>query len=81
MMLHPAQELEPPEIPVRFIDGLFEALEDEQTHLEASDDIRALLGEVVVAPGSHGKVRFWLEDDFAGIFSLASGKKNRSSGG
>lgn len=51
-LLHPnmAQEYR------KRIDGLFEALEDEQTRLEASDDIRALIGQIVVSPGAAGKV-------------------------
>ena len=57
------------------IDGLFEALEDEQTRLEASDGIRALVGRIVVSPGVDGGADLWLEGDLAGILTLASGRK------
>ena len=57
------------------IDGLFEALDDEQTRLEAGDDIRALVGRIVVSPGADGNVDLWLEGDLAGILTLAAGKK------
>ena len=30
------------------VDGLFIALEDEQTRLEASDDVRSLVGRIVI---------------------------------
>lgn len=59
----------------RRIDGLFEALKDERTRLEAGDDIRALVGKIVVSPGTERKVDLWLEGDLAGILSLAAGKK------
>lgn len=70
-LLHPnmAQEYR------KRIDGLFEALEDEQTRPEASDDIRALIGQIIISPGTDGKVDLWLEGDLAGILSLASGTK------
>ncbi len=70
-LLHPnmAQEYR------KRIDGLFEALGDERTRLEAGDDIRALVGRIVVAPGADGRADLWLEGDLAGILSLAAGKK------
>ena len=57
------------------IDGLFEALEDEQTRLEASDGIRSLVGRIVVSPGADGGADLWLEGDLAGILTLAAGRK------
>ena len=57
------------------IDGLFTALEDERTRLEASDDIRALVGRIIVSAGEDGKADLWLEGDLAGILTLAAGKK------
>ena len=70
-LLHPNMALEYR----KRIDGLFEALADEQTRLEASDDIRALVGRIVVSPGEDGRADLWLEGDLAGILSLAAGKK------
>ena len=52
------------------IDGLFEVLDDEQTRLEAGDDIRALVGRIVVSPGADGNVDLLLEGDLAGILTL-----------
>jgi len=57
------------------IDGLFVALADEQTRLEASDDIRALVGRIIVSSGADGGADLWLEGNLAGILSLAAGKK------
>ncbi len=57
------------------IDGLYEALKDEQSRLEASDDIRALVGRIIVSPSQDDKVDLWLEGDLAGILTLAAGKK------
>ena len=56
------------------IDGLFETLKDERTRLEASDDIRALAGRIVVSPGADGGVDLSLEGDLAVILTLASGR-------
>ncbi len=66
------------------IDGLFEALKDEQTRLESGDDIRALVGRIVASPGQDDKANLWLEGDLAGIVTLAAGKKHppiRRTGG
>ena len=63
------------------IDGLFEALTDEQTRLEASDDIRALVGKVTVSPREGDKADLWLEGDLAGILTLAAGKKTPAQPG
>ncbi|MAN64405.1 MAG: hypothetical protein CMI60_20930 [Parvibaculum sp.] len=57
------------------VNGLFVALQDEQTRLEASDDIRALVGRIVVSPGEDDKANLWLEGDLAGILTLAAGRK------
>ena len=64
-LLHPAMGQEYR----KRIDGLFEAFADEQTRLETSDDLRALIGRVVVAPGSgeDGSVVLRLEGDLGGI--------------
>ena len=59
------------------IDGLFAALQDEQTRLEAVEDIRSLGGRIVVAPGQENKADLWLEGDLASILTLAAGKKIR----
>ena len=76
-LLHPnmAQEYR------KLIDGLFEALQDERTRLEASDDIRALVGRIVVSPGKNGKADLWLEGDLAGILTLAAGKQTPADPG
>ena len=70
-LLHPnmAQEYR------KRIDGLFAALQDERTRLEAGDDIRALVGRIVVSPDGDGGAALWLEGDLAGILSLAAGTK------
>ena len=70
-LLHPnmAQEYR------KRIDGLFEALQDDQTRLEASDDIRALVGRIIVSPGKDGHADLCLEGDLAGILTLAAGAK------
>ena len=70
-LLHPNMALEYR----KRIDGLFEALADEQTRLEAGDDIRALVGKVIVSPGEGDKADLWLVGDLAGILTLAAGKK------
>ena len=70
-LLHPNMALEYR----KRIDGLFEALADEQTRLEASDDIRAFVGKVIVSPGEGDKADLWLVGDLAGILTLAAGKK------
>tara|TARA_R110000787_G_scaffold88103_5_gene187254 strand:+ start:62 stop:1804 length:1743 start_codon:yes stop_codon:yes gene_type:complete len=57
------------------VTGLFEALQDEQTRLEASDDIRALVGRIVVSPGKGDEADLWLEGDLAGILTLAAGRR------
>lgn len=57
------------------VDGLFTALQDEQTRLEASEDVRSLVGRIVVGPGEDDEADLWLEGDLAGILTLASGKK------
>ena len=57
------------------IDGLFAALQDARTMLEARDDIRALVGRIVVSPEADGGAALWLEGDLAGILNLASGTK------
>ncbi|WP_299410422.1 recombinase family protein [uncultured Roseobacter sp.] len=57
------------------VDELFEALADDTTRLEASDDIRSLVGRIVVSPGKDDAVDLWLEGDLAGILTLAAGKK------
>lgn len=57
------------------IDGLFEALRDEKARLEASDDIRSLVGRIVVSPATGGGADLWLEGDLAGILTLAAGRK------
>ena len=59
----------------RRVGGLFAALQDEQTRLEAADDIRSLVGRIVVTPGEDGKADLWLEGDLAGILTLVAGKK------
>ena len=76
-LLHPnmAQEYR------KRIDGLFEALKDEQTRLEAGDDIRALVGRIVVSPGKDGKAELWLAGELAGILTLAAGKKTPADPG
>ena len=63
------------------IDSLFEALDDEQTRLEAGDDIRALVGRIAVSPGKDGNVELWLEGDLAGILTLAAGRKTPADPG
>ena len=70
-LLHPnmAQEYR------KRIDGLFDALQDERTRLEASDDIRALVGRIFVSPGEGDRVDLWLEGNLAGILTLAAGKQ------
>ena len=57
------------------VDRLFVALEDEQARLEASEDVRSLVGRIVVGPGENDKADLWLEGDLAGILTLAAGKK------
>ena len=57
------------------IDGLVAALQDARTLLETRDDIRALVGRIVVSPAADGGAALWLEGDLAGILSLASGTK------
>ena len=57
------------------VDGLFAALQDEQTRLEASEDIRSLVGRIVVGRSGDDKADLWLEGDLAGILTLAAGKK------
>ena len=57
------------------VDGLFMALEDEQTRLEASEDVRSLVGRIVVGLGENDKADLWLEGALAGILTLAAGKK------
>ncbi len=59
----------------RRIDGLFKALSDEHTRLEASEDIRALVGQIIVSPGENGEPELLLKGDLAGILSLAAGRK------
>lgn len=59
----------------RRIDELFAALQDEQTRLEAAEDIHSLVGRIVVAPGEDDEADLWLEGDRAGILTLAAGKK------
>ena len=70
-LLHPnmAQEYR------KRIDGLFAALENDKTRLEASDDIRSLVGRIVISSETGEKVDVWLEGDLAGILALAAGKK------
>ena len=79
---------EPPALPPNMaeeyrkrVDGLFEALEDKRTRLEASDDIRALVGRIIVSPGADGGVDLWLEGGLAGILTLASGRKTPAGPG
>ena len=43
--------------------------------MEASEDIRALVGQIIVSPGENGKPEVLLKDDLAGILSLAAGRK------
>ena len=57
------------------VDGLFIALEDEQTRLEANEDVRSLVGRIVIGPGENDEADLWLEGDLAGILTLAAGKK------
>ncbi len=59
----------------RRIDGLFKALSDEDTRLEANEDIRALVGQIIVFPGENGEPELLLKGDLAGILSLVAGKK------
>ena len=70
-LLHPSMEEEYR----KRIDRLFVALEDEQTRLEASEDVRSLVGLIVVGPGKNDRAKLWLEGDLAGILTLAAGKK------
>ena len=83
VLLHPAMAQEYR----KRIDGLFEALADEQTlDLRRANDIRALIGRIVVVPGGgeDGSVRstLRLEGDLGGILTLAAGNENtRSSRG
>ena len=75
-LLHPnmAQEYR------KRIDGLVAALQDARTMLDARDDIRALVGRIVVSPEAGG-AGLWLEGDLAGILSLASGTKTPARAG
>ena len=57
------------------IDGLVAALQDARTLLEARDDIRALVGRIVVSPEADGGAALWLAGDLAGILSLAADSK------
>ena len=72
-LLHPAMAQEYK----KRIDGPFKALEDEQTRLETSDDIRALIGRIVVASGGgeDGNAVLRLEGDLGGILTLAAGTR------
>ena len=63
------------------IDCLFEALQDEEARLEASDGIRSLVGRIVVWPGVDGSTDLRLEGDLAGILTLASGRKTPADPG
>ena len=51
-----------------------------RTRLETSDDIRALIGRIVVAPGASedGSVALRLEGDLGGILTLEAGEKTRA---
>ena len=63
------------------IDGLFAALQDALTMLEARDDIRALVGRIVISPEADGGAALWLAGDLAGILGLASGTKTPAASG
>lgn len=71
VLLHPNMALEYR----KRIDDLFTALQDDQTRLEASGDIRALVGKIIISPGEAKNADLWLEGDLAGILTLAAGKK------
>ena len=71
VLLHPNMALEYR----KRIDGLFTALQDKQTQMEASEDIRALIGHIVVSSGEGDIAELWLEGDLAGILTLAAGRK------
>jgi len=72
-LLHPnmAQEYQ------KRIDGLFTALQDEQTNLEAAEDIRSLIGTIIISSDApkDDKVDLFLKGDLAGILALAGHKK------
>ena len=53
--------------------GPFKMLKDERTRREARDDIRAVVGRIVVSPGKDGKPVLRLEGDLAGTLSLLAG--------
>jgi len=71
VLLHPNMALEYR----KRIDGLFTALQDKQTQMEASEDIRALIGRIVVSAGENDVADLWLEGDLAGILTLAAGNR------
>ena len=52
-----------------------QALTDEETRLEAREDICALVGQIIVLPEENGDPELLLKGDLAGILSLAAGKK------
>ena len=71
-LLHPNMALEYR----KRLDGLFAALEHDDTRLEAGEDIRSLVGRIVVSPRNEGDtVDLHLEGELAGVLALAAGKK------
>ncbi|WP_286828276.1 MULTISPECIES: recombinase family protein [Kordiimonas] len=78
ILLHPAMAEEYR----KRVSKLYAMLTDERTRLEASDDIRALVGQITVMPAGDDPdgppetgPQLWLEGDLAGILKLAADKK------
>ncbi len=57
------------------VDALFQAFGDNDMRLRASEDIRSLVGKIVVSPRDTERAELFLEGDLAGILTLAAGKK------
>ena len=57
------------------LDALFQAFEDGDMSLEARENIRSLVGKIVVSPRVTEGAELFLEGDLAGILTLAAGKK------
>lgn len=57
------------------VDAFFQAFEDEDMRLKAGENIRSLMGKIVVSQRDTELAELILEGDPAGILTLAAGKK------